>query len=623
MGKREVDYYVELCDLMEQEDRERDRFFEAYEMMYHCQWSLPDEIEKLEWIRKYVSTDFFDAVSAGTKVLCAREPKFKFQPLAPNQESKNRANEIERILSWNLDCVNQRREDKVEADMARSALLYSIITANVVDLDWQFKQMEAIKADTRRLKAMRRYGRFMVNTFNPRSVHVRRSRIMPEGVLLVQDKTVYNILDEWGEWGRAAIEGMKKINGKDAADKYTKLRVYDYMDYDVHIVYILEGTGEGNPVLIIPEKEWEHKLSFLPWVAAMGGTALESDQEHKYKPMGYSVYLSDQWKTQNLIKTIRISETLARAVSPRFTQEGGNPTDSTDVDYTDPAHIAKPPIGASLKELNPSPGEPALKELDMDISSEIYKSTLARVLMGGDFPAGTAFALGNLQMQTALGSLRPAKDLAERGVAEVGRLMLLWCEFTGAPLDGYGRDKRSDMGHYYKVEPDEIDPGSIYIKVELSDDLPTDRQQKANTAAFMVQALNYPQEYALEEMGVTDPDTAIKQRTFEKLFENEIAMMIEQQKMQLQMQAAAQQAQMQMMMQQQAMQQQVMQQQAAMQGGMGMAQMQGENGIPAGAPFNAAQGGMPTAMAMPGATREMVTGQDLRGGAVATPEEMA
>ena len=113
---------------------------------------------------------------------------------------------------------------------------------------------------------------------------------------------------------------------------------------------------------------------------------------------------------------------------------------------------------------------------------------------------------------------------------------------------------------------------------------------------MMVQAGIYSKERALDEMGVSDPETVIKEVYFGMLRDAQITNLIQMQQaqsqMSLQMEAQAQQQQQQMGME-------AMQQQAA--------------GAPGGNGFDPNQGGLPPQMAAPGATREGVTGEDLEG----------
>jgi len=232
---------------------------------------------------------------------------------------------------------------------------------------------------------------------------------------------------------------------------------------------------------------------------------------------------------------------------------------------------------------------------------------LSRILKGGDTYSGEAFASLNLRTQTAIGALKPAKDLSEKALAEMFVLMLLWVEYTEKALEAFGIEK-DDNGKQYFIEPEEIEPTALYVEVELTPDVPTDRQQRINASSMAVEALGYSKESALEDIGVEDPQAMQIQQFKEQLLQQKMEEYIQQKQMAMQMQM--QQAQMQMQMQaQQAMAQQQQPQQGVMPG-----QMPARgNGMPGGQATNPNMGGLPGAMSNPNVTREGVTGQDRAG----------
>jgi hypothetical protein len=282
-------------------------------------------------------------------------------------------------------------------------------------------------------------------------------------------------------------------------------------------------------------------------------------------------------------------------------KETGPSEETTEVDAGGEMMVAKVPPANQLEYLQRPTIDTGLLELDNRLTNKTEKSTMSRVLLGGDLPSGTAFETLNLMTQTALGALKPSKALSEQALAEVLTLMLLWAHYTGTGLDAYGTDKRNDLGVEYRIEADMIDPESIYIEVELNTDEPTDRQQRANTATQLVQ-WGYPKEYALEDMGVPDPQKAIEQWWYEKFLEHQLNLKMQEDQAAMQMQMAQAQQAMQMQMQQQQQAQMMAEQQAAMQG------------IPGGEGFNPAMGGQSPINVNPSVqTRERVRGET-RGG---------
>ena len=593
---RDFKYYTELADTIEKADEKRDQAFEEYDKMYHSEWELPHELKALQWIRKVVSTDPHDAVYAGMRVLSSLAPKVKFTPLRSDPDTKRHANEVEKNLLWQLKSANRRRPHKVEADVTFSAILYSATAINVIDLDHHIKLVEQAGGVTKQLKAMRKVSRFVVNTYNPKSVHVRRNSFGVECVVLDQDRDAREVASEWGKEAQ-----VKKLIG----DKYGEgcmVDYYDYTDHDVRCVWI---EYEEKKLELLRA---EHGLPFLPWVTSLSGSTLEGTIEDQYHPLLYSVRKSGQWKTLNIIQTLVASEAIAHSASPRFIEQGPN-SEQSDIDDGDPTRTAKVAPGNTLNPIPPLAIDGGLAEIGDRILASISKSTVSQILLGGALPSGTAFGTLNLATQTAMGSLKPAKDLAERSLAEMFVLMLEWVKFSEAPLYAMGMGK-TDMGAQYELTPDLIpDTENIYLEVELTPDMPTEKMQQANAASMMIQ-WGYPVESALEDLGVTDPQSAIEQWYLEKYIAHKFEMLKQ-----------GEMAQMQMAMQQQVQQQQQQAQQAEAQQQQ-FAQMAAQQGqqqpgmFPGGQGFNPAMGGVSPTMAAPGMGREQMSGVDNMGNAM-------
>lgn len=591
-----------IADSMIDADRDRDNAFQAYADMYHLRWKLPDELGKVQWIRKFIASDPHDAVASGVRVLSALRPKIKKHPLLPDEKNRERANMEERVLAWHLWSADRRRPVSVVSDTVQAALLYNAVALHVSDLENEIRVRKEMGQSTKRLEIARRSGRFTIQAFNPMDVHVKRSVYGPECVLLSQKRMATEVMAEWGKLAKS-LQTM--------ADNGEMVRYYDYWDYDNRAVWVTSDTAATNAAEIgVIMRPTSHDLDFLPWVALMGGTDLEHLEHYKYHPMLFPMYFSQSWETLNVIRTLVMSEAISRVASPMFSDEGPNQMEAS-VDYGDPLKIAKPAPGNTLKALPPAPIDQGLQQIADMISSDVQRSTISRILMGGDIPSGTAYSTLNLATQTAVGALKPAKELAEKSLAEMFKVMLAWVVHTEVPLLAYGNVEKTDSyGENMIIQPDEIDLSALYIDVELSPDVPTDRLQRANAASIMVQ-YGYPREYALEDLGVEDPQQAIRQWYFERYvqqkFDSEVQR--EQQAIQLEMQAQQMQMQMQMqqaqMQEQQAMQQQQMQQQ---QGGMPPEVGQGQG-------YNPAMGGTPAVMAQPPdqALREMVRQQTFGG----------
>jgi hypothetical protein len=592
---RDKTFYRDLADKMARNDERRDQLFSSFEDMYHGKWDLPAELEAQSWIVKYTASDPYDAIAAATRVLAASEPHVKYQPLAENTETKDMADAWERNLKWQLKSANRRRSVSVETDVVSSALLYQAVAMMVIDLDYQMQKMKKLGMDTRRYEMVRRYSRFLVKVFNPKQVHVERSDYMSERVLLRQVRTAQSVIDEWGDLATDLQEPAK--NNK-------SVLYNDLYDGEYHTIYCTPDHSNKETWIIPPAN---HDLTFLPWVAMMGGSMLEEKEEDKYHSILYSSAKTNQWKLLNIQETLLFSETITRGGAPRVKVTGPDP-DSIEVDYSDPARPIRVPAGHDVVPFPPPEVDTAALTMADRLRNSMNRSTVSNILLTGDVASGTAFSTMALQTQIAVGALKPSKVLAEQALSEMFTLMLLWTKHSDIPLLAYGNDKRVDLGTNYMIMPDEIQPDAIYIDVELSPDEPTDRQARANTATQLVQ-WGLSKERALETMGIADTQQAIEDWYLDKLKENELDMLIKQRQWELD--RMIQQDQMQMQMDVQGQQAAMAQQQAQQQAAMQMAdQQQMESGIPGGAGFNAGMGGQAPTQAIPGLTNEALTGAD-------------
>ncbi len=487
-----------LSEQMRDGDKDRDKYYRAYQKMRHGDWSLPDEIDtsKFPWIHKVVSSIPHDAISTATRVIPGGRLVLRMTPLTSSPENKARANMIERILKALLRDANRRRQQSVQADYMESACTYATIASQVIDVPWQIKQLEGNNKNARRWKAALKYGRFMVNTYNPMDVHVRYSNFMPEAVLLDQVRTAQSVLDEFG-----SVAGLQEL-----ADNGENVRYRDFMDYDKHGIWCRPENG-GKPIVVIAPDP--HKLPFLNWVALMGGSSLESQPQHAYHGLLYSIYQTGQWESQNVVDTLRMSEGIKNFAKAKLAEEGNmtaNPT--TQHDAFDAEDIVYVTPGNQLKALPPNQIDPALSVISDVLGGRQSTSTVSQILMNGEIPQGTAFAAMNLMVLTAVGALKPYKELAEKAMAETFNLMLDWARYTQEDLFAYGYEKK-DLGEQYVIPYDEI-PERACIEVEMKPDTPTDMQSKANTAIMLMNSGIMDKETALEELGVEDPQAIIE-----------------------------------------------------------------------------------------------------------------
>jgi len=516
---KSLEAYLETAGQMVQQDAQKNRMQQAMEAMWQSRWNLPEEIAGLRWMHKVVSTDPHDALRAGVRVLSSAAPRIKVLPVGLGAGSDMQADLVERALGWLFHLANRRRQASVLRDIVLSALLYDEVVAQVVYLPQQIQAVRAAGGDVTRLSAAERSGAFAILVRSPRQVHVRYSDWMAEAVLLRRVMPVSDVVAFWGKHARSIEQRLGERGGEDL--RYATL--YDYIDHENRVVWaflhedqsaVLPAAGldgSARPFEIVRQA---HGLGFLPWVARVGGTTLVQDPAHQRVPLLYSVYQSGQWETQNILETLLTSEVIAYAAAPRLKVEGV--TDHVEVDYGEPGRMAFVPPGHKLEPMDAPGLDASLSTIADRVAKRIDKSTVPRVLQTGDYPAGMAFATLNLATQSGLKSLAPYKDLAEQALAGIFTQMLNWIAFDGRPVLAYHQG-RTESGERVVLDPADVDPGQLYLEVELSADIPADRASRIEAAATAVRELGYSRTRALEFIGESDPSVILEEARRERL----------------------------------------------------------------------------------------------------------
>lgn len=577
---------------------------EAYMSMYKSGWDLPPEVRGLPWIQKVINSDPFDAIQTGVRILATIPLSIRYQPLLGGELNRQRAEVIEKVLKWQIANANRRRAKTIEAELAKQSLLFEFVTAKTVDVEWELERRKSIAGETKRLEQYRELGRFKIVPYDGRSIFPLWSDGLLEGVLVVQHRRAMDVLNDWGDRARQFPDLEKLAYAQYGTDWVT---YYEWQDYRDTMVWARPGQQWGYPNSNDIE-HWvldsgETPTPFLPWTV-LGGSELETDSAHKHVPLLYPVYATGAWDIKNIVQTLGVSEVIAHSGAPRYVEEGPNQQQAM-IDYGEPERIAKMPAGNILKPLPPPMLDNALQAVEAMMSAQIDKSTVARILQGGDIPSGTAFATLNLATQTAVGVLSPFKDLTQKALAHICTTMLKWVAHTDKDLTGYSMD-RETMGEQARINADEVEPQSIYIDVILHPDTPTDKQQKINSAAIAVAQLDMSIETALDEIGIEDPRAEMRKRMFEKLAQHELDLQFQREIMEMQqeLQLQAEQASMAMQMEmQQAMQPQEPAFQQPNMGGPPQG-LPDEAGFATGQGFNPAMGGGPPAGAAPLANAE-------------------
>jgi hypothetical protein len=478
--------------------------------------------------------------------------------------------------------------------------------------------MSDLKGNTDRVKAMLRHGPFAIKVHNPQTVHTRQSDYLTEAVLSVTCRTAGEIIDIWGE---AALPLQRLLDDEEQAESYL---LCDYQGYAGRCVWALPGDDESRLVevddddedliLIVPPTDSEYP--FLPWVSEIGGTNLAAAPEDRRRPMFYPIYKSELVLNANIAGSLMASEPIAEFGSPKIVRTGPDPN-AIEAEFGAPGGTWDAPPGHTVSKLAKEGLDPALRELFDRHITEINETTVARILVTGEAQPGEPFASLNQRFLTAVGSLKPYKQIGERALSRIYETMLYWAHYTGTSLEGYSQEPGAGRGKKYVIDSEDIDPDNLHLAAEFQTDVPVDRLQQIAGAVQLARELPVDAVYLLEQIGIDDPDQMIARRQKQDLknayFQGHLMMIQAQSSGQIQQMAQEMAAQM-------AQQQAEAPQDPNAMGPLGqMANpeaMQNGMGVPGaeGGMFAPSAGGLPPALLSPGgATREGATGTD-RGG---------
>ena len=194
-----MDKTVELAYRMIEIDEPRNSYFQKCADAYHCVYELPPELKVIPWAHKHISQKLHNSIAGGVKALATKHAKIKKYPYLPDTDNKEKANNDERNLEWQLRSASQLRANRLETDFVESAMLYMSLGAMVIDIDWQIKQAEALGLNTTAMERARRISRFAVNAYNPMHLHVKRSVYGTDTVLLAYKRSAAEVIMEWGK----------------------------------------------------------------------------------------------------------------------------------------------------------------------------------------------------------------------------------------------------------------------------------------------------------------------------------------------------------------------------------------------------------------------------------------
>jgi hypothetical protein len=485
-----------------------------FEAASQLRYQLPEPLDRVEWAIPYKSAVPYIALKGGTKALSGLRIRPTIHPVS-TQKVKSMdgtaaqvANHWETTLEWELARA-MRRAPNFQASVIWNSLVYDEIVAQIIHLPTQIDSIGAFGGKTNRHEAALHFGDFAIRLVDPKTVHSRWSDYMLEAVASVNVQTAQKIVDFWGDKAKKIARKIKD-DPKHAFKKYV---VVDYWDLESRAVWATEGENEdvvkaGAGVFIL--KPQKNPFPFIPWAISIGGTNTESAIEHRRKPLLYPLIMAEQWLIANIVGTLGLSQAVAEANAPLHELSGAG-AHNIIIDHRRPGGVIYTAQHQTYQRIQRGDIDPGIQTMLLKYESDMNASTLPRVLVTSEAMPGESFSGYNLRVQTAVGALMPYKLTAENFWAQVGRIFLMYCHYSGKPIRGYGVDDESGDMTKYIINPEEINPNVIELSIELSPDVPIDRGQKINNAVAMAERLNYSPIKILEFMGETDPHGAIEE----------------------------------------------------------------------------------------------------------------
>lgn len=632
--------YSDMVHEMIEADKERDAMFKRIDKIFNMDWELPPEIAALSWVYPVISSDGHDALRATTRVFAGREPSVTVWPGSDDPREREYTDMLEKAIKWFMHQAFQHGHGSALSDICMSASRYDEVVGQILYFPYQKTIMEGEgrKAGSKRVKrqiarkmeAMEVSGPFSFAMRNPRFVHTRYSDWGMEAVCHASIWKYQKVVDYFGHSANTLI----KAKTRDKASEF--YAVFDTSDYDERFAFCLPVVDRSVDVSQLQIKDnrevielidLKSDLGFIPWVCEMGGTNIEVDDENRRIPMLYSVEKSEQFDIQNIIHTTMLSESIAHAAAARGKKSGPG-ADTIEVGYGDPNRDVTLKPGQDYQRLEAPELDQGLFTMSEWITNRVEKSTVPRVLQGGNVPS-QVFSTLNLAVESGMITIDPYKRVIERWLSKSAVQMLQWVAYQKEPLEVsvFTKDLEGSKNiDVFVIDPTDLPKNQPRIDFSLQTSVPVDKVSRIN-GANMMQQMGVSTRAVLEEVGETNATGLIEeaeyeamekfmlQRFFQKITaQDELAIQAQQQQLQMQAQAAT--MQMQMAAQQAAAAQEQQQGPPQRETRRGRTAPRPNPTTPPGAAgpgvegqgFDPSVGGTPPAQAEPGTNQERQTG---------------
>jgi hypothetical protein len=646
MTKKSREYIYDYEQDLINKDEQRDILFDYIDKMARVDWEFSEAFRLARPdIRTIRDSTPADAVENASIALSNTRPIWTVPPYSSDINEYIQASKLEHAITCNFDKSNTRGTGTVLFDKARSSILYNMIATRTDDLasilpknrkSWTNLQREAWAA-----------GRFIHRTYKPRGIHVEISDMGMVALLHVEILRAMDVYKYWELFEDSSTEGrmvaearsrmktyMDEKKGEGASLRSMWFCQYYFIDHnqilrhghfapDNSDIYTNAATGymSGKGVAGYEDDfvfaDAENEAGFINWSVRCGGTRIEDNPKYQLNPMLAQLYYSNIWETMNIIQSIVLSKPISeleRAVEVQKTMDGQRLPEGDGVILARPTE--------DVQRLTFPQMDPNTFQIVDRLNQSIVRTTGASALGDVNAAKGSAFASLNAIIQIIMGRLdvqRRDMGLSCRDDAlntlkfvEYNRIPMLLYRQTPNQIQG----NKMPIGQQLVITADDFDAYDQEIECEIRPKTPTDFQQQVLTAIQLHDKSPLPWKELLQGLGYKNVDALKQQRILEDFNDAEIqaAMGSIMRKAELKDQMDAQQA---MQASQQPPQGQPPPEQPTTEmpqpggglsetafGPLGNEGMQGMN--PAG-------GGMSPANAMPGLTREAVSGQDARG----------
>jgi hypothetical protein len=508
-------------------DGGRDDLIRAMDKIDHLEWELPTGVKKQKWARLDIDTSGRDALKAATNVFSAFLPKWDVAPRGP--KSHVAAEQFERWIEWFYMRMNDRSKSTVTWSVMKSAAKFDMMVARVDYLPYYIVGDKP----TKRQKMALRKGPFATTVYHPLYIHYEESEW---GLEWVADYSVHEAEEVLAHWAVYANPDDKEKGGDQVAraarwvndyikgassDKRALLAVVDYTDLDRRYVKAIKTNKEvADPELLLADDQensiiildTKNELPFNPWVIAVGGTSFEKGSENEIDPLLAPLHKANLWSNQNLHESLQTSKVLRRFGFPDmiiYTATG----EKKRIDFSGNANTLNMKLGQEQAEPVTAPQvDPGLASIVERGRSRMSSTTGVQILQNVNQISGNLqFATVQALLQMALGQVTPYKNVAEKGLSQIGERLLEWVAFTGDTLNAFyiadkGTSDNRKRGAQVSISPDEIDLENMAIKCELSPNTPTDKNQRVSMAVLANEKLGVPKSELVEDLDYGAPE---------------------------------------------------------------------------------------------------------------------